>query len=890
MTLTAQTGNIGLHEFGATDSTVEMAAYANITLWDLTSAESTVTMTADHGNIGLSNAGITDSDVTLWAYGNIMFIDFNAADSDVTFTAKTGDIGFDDLAADESTVDFTAGGSIAAAINAPGADNHYDIVLTNGSDLTFVAGADITAQGIFADESSMKLDTASPSGTGGDIRFDYLDAMHSIIVFDADGSIGTLTGVNPVITFDENDVGNGSLLDNALLQLAAGQDIGAYDVRLIADVPALITLYVPNVTNYYIDALDLPPGVVPADAILSGTDIDGNIVFGDYLKNINWQELYAAVDAQTPEELAEWIFENIAREDWAALLNGATIKILIQTGDFTSYELASWIDEYAYRSSAIRRMLRDDIESALDIANKVIAATIKKETVKIHGVYTERYAMDDDEALEVLAAMIEQDAVDALGETLGALLTEEQIQALYAAAVAQSEYPKDATYFDAAARTFTMDIGISTGEGYISNEGDIFITQHNGDLTAGYIQSERGDVAITVENGSIYGIADPSMEHILGRNVTLWAMDNIGSVAQALIIEQQANRPVIVWNIDQSIYGVPAEYVLVQVPLLSEDGLPVVDEDGNAVLVWTLKVVVRYDFLRVDYPAEATHLDATGKTGMVNIEEMTGDMGIGAIEAGLDVQLVAPGSILDMRTQSQSGLANITGGNAILYAGTGCIGTTDRWIDMAVAFVTTATAHGNICLADTGDMLLLVDSILGQVYAQAELNLLMINFLSRTESPIDLTLGYVTAGYAAFIYAQGAILEGDRLGRTATITADTIELVAMDGGIGTADNAFEVDTQNGLNKTGTFAAYGSELYIAEVSGDMVLLGLESIQGDIELTVPGNIEEVDALSTIIEDAAEAQRIANDAQTRRIWHRPRPMLSTRLQRALRRTMRC
>ena len=198
----------------------------------------------------------------------------------------------------------------------------------------------------------------------------------------------------------------------------------------------------------------------------------------------------------------------------------------------------------------------------------------------------------------------------------------------------QSEYPQGTTYDDAAARTFTMDIGISTGDGYVYNEGDIFITQRSGDLTAGYIKSERGDVTITVELGSIYGIENPNKEHILGRDVTLWAMDNIGSASQALIVEQRANHPTIVWNIDETVYGVPVAYVLEWVPVLDENGLPVFTRKGEAVMQWALKVVVRYDFLRVDYPAEATHLDATGLTGIVNIEEMTGDMGIGEIIGG----------------------------------------------------------------------------------------------------------------------------------------------------------------------------------------------------------------------------------------------------------------
>ena len=120
----------------------------------------------------------------------------------------------------------------------------------------------------------------------------------------------------------------------------------------------------------------------------------------------------------------------------------------------------------------------------------------------------------------------------------------------------------------------------------------------------------------------------------------------------------------------------------------------------------------------------------------------------------------------------------------------------------------------------------------------------MMKIQSRADSTEDLTLGFATAGSTAVIYAPGAIIESDRLYMPATVTADSIELIAMDGGIGTEDDPFEVDTQNGLTKTGMFAAYGTELYITEISGDMLLLGLESTEGDIVLTVPGSIEELD----------------------------------------------
>jgi hypothetical protein len=92
------------------------------------------------------------------------------------------------------------------------------------------------------------------------------------------------------------------------------------------------------------------------------------------------------------------------------------------------------------------------------------------------------------------------------------------------------------------------------------------------------------------------------------------------------------------------------EFHLKQVQAVDESGLPLLDQAGDAVLVWVLEVVVRYDWCAWDYPAEATRIDAAAQTGDIYIDEYTGDMGMGVITAGGDVQLRAPGSLLDVRT------------------------------------------------------------------------------------------------------------------------------------------------------------------------------------------------------------------------------------------------
>ncbi|MEL7601888.1 MAG: hypothetical protein AAGU77_01935, partial [Bacillota bacterium] len=151
----------------------------------------------------------------------------------------------------------------------------------------------------------------------------------------------------------------------------------------------------------------------------------------------------------------------------------------------------------------------------------------------------------------------------------------------------------------------------------------------------------------------------------------------------------------------------------------------------------------------------------------------------------------------------------------------------------------------------------------------AENDLTMSNAVTRANSPQDLLLGLIIAGGAADITALGGILEGDRLGYPASVIADTILLTALNGGIGTKDDPFEVDTQNGNTKSGTFSAIGSELYITEISGDLrlahvVSTGAGGTSGDIELSAPGSILDATGNNAAIIQALLAQKAANEAR--------------------------
>ena len=150
--------------------------------------------------------------------------------------------------------------------------------------------------------------------------------------------------------------------------------------------------------------------------------------------------------------------------------------------------------------------------------------------------------------------------------------------------------------------------------------------------------------------------------------------------------------------------------------VMAEVVKPVLDENGNPVTEWVAEVEIVYDWLRVDYPGEATRLDASAGED-ISIRETTGDLGVGNVSAGGDVSLSAPGSILDTREDGETQGNLVSGGDATLTSDEGTIGTSEEYLDIDVDGTTTARAEGDINIADRADLDLVADTAEGQVNA-----------------------------------------------------------------------------------------------------------------------------------------------------------------------------
>ena len=81
------------------------------------------------------------------------------------------------------------------------------------------------------------------------------------------------------------------------------------------------------------------------------------------------------------------------------------------------------------------------------------------------------------------------------------------------------------------------------------------------------------------------------------------------------------------------------------------------------------------------------------------------------------------------------------------------------------------------------------------------------------------------------------------------------------GSVGTQEKPVIVDTASGNSGEGTLEASGTEVYVKEKSGDLVIDSVTATEGDAEITAPGSVTDNDGGSAL-DDAAEAQKEADD----------------------------
>ena len=505
-------------------------------------------------------------------------------------------------------------------------------------------------------------------------------------------------------------------------------------------------------------------------------------------------------------------------------------------------------------------------------------------------------ASEDDEEEQPSA-----DTLYELGNFLGSLLTPEEIKDLYIQAMEGTDLTDD-PFTDSNPRDFTVEIGERTefSDTTIYNDGSITITQHNDDLTASTIKSERENVTINVEKGSI--LADEKTDlHIYGAEMTLNVRDSIGTEDAPLVLEQTNNRPVLVPGIielpyfdgaekdnanDQSyadkILAYEAgemtlkelidalvedledkEYILRLVEIRKDQTEGATGPEAVTEYQWILDVLVRHDWIREDFPEEATRLDAVAQTGSIFVKETTGDIGIGNVSAGKDVSISAPGSILDVRTEDEIGNRepNISAENAELTAENGTIGTEERPLLVELTGKENDfLANGDVDVDAIGSLTAEVDSITGKLDISAEEDLTITNTAVSDNGSGNMILDNLLAGGSISATAHGSILGQSEESSNKDVEAGYNVILNAGENIGDQEDALRIDSaQSGY---GDVSAFGKDITLQETDGDLTVEKIVGT-GDVKLDVPnGGI--TDTTDSLLDEVAEAQRQADTLQ--------------------------
>ncbi len=456
-------------------------------------------------------------------------------------------------------------------------------------------------------------------------------------------------------------------------------------------------------------------------------------------------------------------------------------------------------------------------------------------------------------------------------------------------------------------RDLVLAIGTSTGESYLLNVGDITIRQSSGTFTAGEVVSTHGDVTITapgIEGVAVEdkaAITDPYVQkmyeqkhvgqktengtavfgteaNVYGENHSYTATEGgIGAVT-ALTTEQCVWKEDVIANLagEESVPGADAYKSSGSWDILrNENGEIEMNfvasfngiRDVDLLTETTLNASAVDDIAITELTGNQMVNNVVSDTGDVTLKAPDGDMRIQHITAGGSAELTAQGSILDSREDSDTKV-NVDAADGSITSESGSIGAgpEDR-IDVSIDGHLTTDSFGDTNLNAVGSLNLTADTAEGILHVDGTGNLTIDN----TDG--DMHLGAIQAAGDVSIAAQGGLVLGDKLGRPAQVTGDSIAITAGNGNVGTAEAPLLVDTnpdENGNPGVLSAEANNGDVFLTEITGDMTI-GMVTSTGDenrVNLkTEDGSILESDkADNDLVKQAVDAAIAAAEAQAK------------------------
>ena len=636
-------------------------------------------------------------------------------------------------------------------------------------------------------------------------------------------------------------------IESALAALADAQASGDTDAEAAAE--AALAAAVDSLTDAEISAI--VDGYVPAEGDPAG-ETDRELAARLIRSGDDWKTALEQLLAQKIENIVSGyaaLAEAQESGDTDAVAAAET-ALAAAIGGLTDDEILALVTGYAPADEAAAEAWREArLEEIISVTGSA------SEPVGAEAIWSAlKDTEDDEELVQLITALLNAQTAEGstyaivpdLGGLIETLLTDDERQALIDLAISEAAIPEEADppYDDDDSRALNVVIGTSTGVTDLFNDGTVNITVTGGtdengnavssDFTAEDIRSERGDVNITVENGSILAAGDGDQQ-IIGKNVSLKASEDIGSDTDELDLQQKDTTPVVT--------VVPTEGEREDG---SRTGTVHLDENGN----WVMDTVLSYDWVRKDLNDESMRLDAEAENGSIVLEEIEGGTGAGIISAGEDVTITTDGDLTDLRTEQEKadGRNNIEAGSDVtVNVPDGKVGTEDDPVKVSVGSEMSVIDKGDVNLITDDDLTVTIDSEEGVI---------------RVDGGKDVTVdvtgdiipgGHVTAGGDANVAAEGNITD-------AAVTAGGDANVAAEGNI--------TDAAVTAGGDANVAAEGNITDAAVTAGDDANVAAEGDITDTAVTAGGDANvaaEGDITDTAVTAGGDAEVTAQGGIT-------------------------
>ncbi len=577
-----------------------------------------------------------------------------------------------------------------------------ELVQSNKGKIELIAtSGNILLKNLESVNSTIKIDARE-----GELRFVRIDSKESNLNLYGNKVVGfnqafqTDEIKNAVIVYDKDDNNTNSNLQISSLDTGTCiGSIGEMDSHLYIDIPSAVVLKINKTGMLFIDGKEKNDSsqLYEKSQEYTGKDKEGNILTVEKdSRDIDEQTIKLILEAQSIEEIAKLV-ANGALSDVDSVTGEsklhAKIKSKIEFSIKTRARLlgSALTETGKVKEDAIRQLLRlPKAEFPLDEDLDITKLTQEQLQSVLVYMFDEKTKSEDNKPI-----FSEEEIIDLYFESLVESQKQELIRRAWLEVVYPNVEERTVDYKD-----LNVEIGTSTGEANINNNGTLNVKQENGTLTANSINSKFEDLNVDTQE-----LSGTSGENMRMNNLDITAS---GSVSNVSINER-------IWQ----------ELILATIKGEKLNGsLPQTMPDNGTwnisrnVQTGKLEITFNIEFAQVKFEDTNEETKVTVNAGgNVSMEEVTGDAGINQITSNTgSLRFEAcDGSVINVNSDS---LAEniIVNQDAEIIADNGAIGTESGNINVKVEGTLTTKSKEDTHVASNNSLTMIGDTEDGSLY------------------------------------------------------------------------------------------------------------------------------------------------------------------------------